>query len=297
MEGTAATSTPDIQPIACLNTGEQTPFARESVTISKQQDIEQRCRINYLEALHARDKEKINALEQEIILKDAKIKDLEKRLFGKSSEKSKNQKTGKDTDNSDQETKRKRGQQTGSKGHGRTSRPNLPVVQTDPLDLPDEEKKCPVCGLPHIRKPELDEQSDVVEIKVRAHTRRSPRPAYTRNPGCKCDNNLPAVITAPPPPRLIPRSPYGVSFRAEVILSKYRYGQPANRHLQDLNDLGLPVSPGTLAGGLQNLAPLFEPVLEALYIRQMGENIFHNDETRWEVFVEIEGKAGTRWYL
>ncbi|MCP4701184.1 MAG: transposase [Gammaproteobacteria bacterium] len=25
--------------------------------------------------------------------------------------------------------------------------------------------------------------------------------------------------------------------------------------------------------------------------------IFHNDETRWEVFVEIEGKAGTRWYL
>jgi transposase len=299
MEGTAATSTPDIQPIACLNTGEQTPFARELITISKQQDIEQRCRINYLEAQHARNKEKINALEQEIILKDAKIRDLEKRLFGKSSEKSKNQKTGKDTGSSDSDgqAKRKRGQQQGSRGHGRTSRPDLPVVQTDPLDLPDEEKKCPVCGLPHIRKPELDEQSDVIEIKVRAHTRRSPRPAYTRNPGCKCDNNLPAVIAAPPPPRLIPRSPYGVSFWVEVILSKYRYGQPANRHLQDLNDLGLPVSPGTLAGGLQNLAPLFEPVLEALYIRQMGEKIFHNDETRWEVFVEIEGKVGTRWYL
>ena len=302
MEGTAAThSAPDAQPIACFDTGRQVPFARELVTITKQQDIEQRCRIKYLEAQHARDKAKINALEQEIILKDAKIRDLEKRLFGKSSEKSKNQKTGKDTGkdtgNSDEEAKRKRGQQTGSRGHGRTSRPNLPVVHADPLDLPDEEKKCPVCGLPHIRKPELDEQSDVAEIKVRAHTRRYPRPAYTRNPGCTCDNNLPAVITAPPPPRLIPRSPYGVSFWVEVILSKYRYGQPANRHLQDLNDLGLPVSPGTLAGGLQNLAPLFEPVLEALYIRQMGEKIFHNDETRWEVFVEIEGKAGTRWYL
>ncbi|HSQ07260.1 MAG TPA: transposase [Chromatiaceae bacterium] len=59
----------------------------------------------------------------------------------------------------------------------------------------------------------------------------------------------------------------------------------------------MPVSPGTLAGGLQALAVLFEPVLEALYCKQMSEPLFHNDETRWEVFVEIAGKVGTRWYL
>jgi transposase len=29
----------------------------------------------------------------------------------------------------------------------------------------------------------------------------------------------------------------------------------------------------------------------------MSEELFHNDETRWEVFVQIEGKQGTRWYL
>ncbi|MCP4398371.1 MAG: transposase, partial [bacterium] len=27
------------------------------------------------------------------------------------------------------------------------------------------------------------------------------------------------------------------------------------------------------------------------------EELFFNDETRWEVFVELEGKVGTRWYL
>jgi predicted DCC family thiol-disulfide oxidoreductase YuxK len=32
-------------------------------------------------------------------------------------------------------------------------------------------------------------------------------------------------------------------------------------------------------------------VLEALYCKQMSEQLFHNDETRWEVFVEIEGKV------
>ncbi len=52
-----------------------------------------------------------------------------------------------------------------------------------------------------------------------------------------------------------------------------------------------------MAGGLKALAPLFTPILEEFYCRQMGEELFHNDETRWEVFEAIEGKVGTRWYL
>ncbi len=297
MEGTAATpSAPEAQPaMARLDTG-QTPFAQQWVTLTKQEDIERRCRLNYLEAQQARSKAKIAELEQEIILKDARIKDLEHRLFGKQSEKD-SKKKSESSDQPEPKPKRPRGQQRDSLGHGRTHRPDLPIIQADPLDLPDDQKTCPLCGLPHIRTPALDEHSDIIEVEVKAHTRRYPRPAYRRHPGGQCDNHLPAIITAPPPPKLIPGGAYGVSFWMEVILSKYRYGQPVNRHLQDLNDLALPVSPGTVAGGLQTLAPLFEPVLEALYLRQMGEQIFHNDETRWEVFVEMEGKVGTRWYL
>jgi hypothetical protein len=29
----------------------------------------------------------------------------------------------------------------------------------------------------------------------------------------------------------------------------------------------------------------------------MTEKLFHGDETRWEVFEEVEGKTGHRWYL
>jgi transposase len=35
---------------------------------------------------------------------------------------------------------------------------------------------------------------------------------------------------------------------------------------------------------LQKIAVLFEPVMTKLYERQMGEKLFHGDETRWEVF-------------
>lgn len=270
-------------------------FAREWVTISKQEHIDLRARARYWEAQHARVKIQIEALKQALALKDATITDLRQRLFGKKSEKHAALPSEKDRGEGDGVPKRKRGQQPGCAGHGRTPRPTLPVVaeQHDPAD---GQSACPHCGLPYRRTPALDEQSAVIEVQVRAYTRRITRCAYTRDPGCCCENT-PAVISAPPPARLIARSPFGVSFWVEMLLGKYRYGQPSNRLLQDLADQGLPVSPGTLAGGLQRLAGLFEPVLEALYCKQMSEELFHNDETRWEVFVELQGKVGTRWYL
>ena len=270
-----------------------TPFSQELVTITKQERIDLTAQANYWKAQYARVKAENEALKQELAVKDAKIKDLQNRLFGKKSEKDNPKHSEKGATESS--STRKRGQQPGCRGHGRTPRPNLPIV-VEHSDLPEDKKSCPICGLPYERNPALDEQSDVIEVNVKAYTRRINRAAYTRNPVCTCEGT-PAILTAPPPPRLIPRSPYGVSVWVEVILSKYCYSQPSNRYLQDLSDLGFPLSPGTLAGGLQALAPLFDPILEALYCKQMSEELFHNDETRWEVFVELPGKVGTRWYL
>jgi transposase len=268
------------------------PFAQEWVTITKEEHIDLIQRASYWEAQHTRIKQELERAREENRYKDAKIKDLQKRLFGKKSEKQ----TSARSEKANQPTStRKRGQQPGSNGHGRTPRANLPVVP-EVRDLPEEEKCCPRCGLPHAPKPGLDETSEIIEIDVKAYKRRVHRPAYVRNPGCRCPDT-PAVMTAPPPPRLIPRSPYGVSFWVEVLLNKFQYAQPTQRHLQDLRDRALAASPGTVAGGLRAIAPLFEPIMEGLYQQQMTETLFHNDETRWEVFVELEGKVGSRWYL
>ena len=58
---------------------------------------------------------------------------------------------------------------------------------------------------------------------------------------------------------------------------------------------GLPLAQGTFTDGLQRIAVLVEPLMTALYERQMGEKLFHGDETRWEVCEEVEGKTGHRW--
>jgi len=287
MENITSSTTTESHPVEPA-----TPFSQELVTITKKDYIELTHQINYWKAQHAHLKQKCADLEDACQYKDAKIKDLQKRVFGKKSEKQSAVKSEKEEQSA---TRRKRGQQPGSSGHGRTPRPDLPVI-LEVLDLPEEEKRCQCCGLPYVSTPALDKQNDFIEVDVKAYIRRIQRPAYQRHPGCCCPE-IPAIITAPQLPRLIPRSPYQVSFWVEVLLSKFHYAQPTNRYLQDLSDQALDVSPGTVAGGLKKLAPLFEPMMDALYQKQMTEALFHNDETRWEVFVELEGKVGTRWYL
>lgn len=269
-----------------------TPFSQEMVLISKQDLIALRHKIGSLEAQLAQSKGKLNALNKVLLLKEAQIKDLNNRIFGKKTEKNASHDS---KPNTPPPPTRKKGQQEGTPGHGPTHRPKL-TVKDETVDLPEEQKTCPQCGLPHVRREALDETSNIIEVVVQAHVRRIHRPAYVPNEGCCCPG-VPAVIIAPPPFRLLPRTHFGVSFWVEIIISKFLFAQSTHRCLQNLNDLGLPVSPGTVAGSLKAIAPLFTPIMEALYVRQMSETLFHNDETRWSVFVKIEGKIGTGWYL
>jgi transposase len=272
--------------------GGDNPFARQWVILTKEEHIALIHQANYWQAQHAQLSRKFATQANVIEHCKAKIKDLQRRVFGKKSEKrgsSQSQRVERSSGG------RQRGQQPGCSGHGRTPRPDLPVV-TQVRDLAADEKHCPCCGLPYVPSPALDEHNEFIEVAVNAYTRRVHRPAYVRNRQCHCAAT-PAVISAPPVPRLIPRSPYLVSFWVEVLLSKFHYGQPTHRYLQDLRDQALSVSAGTVAGGLRAIAPLFEPILAALYEKQMTEQLFFNDETRWEVFVALEGKVGSRWYL
>ncbi len=124
--------------------------------------------------------------------------------------------------------------------------------------------------------------------------RRIQRPRYQKMCGCP---QVAGLVTAPPAPRVIPKSPLGVSVWTQVLLDKYLSGRPTSRFCEALRHHGLHLSQGTLTDGLQRLAGLFEPVMRALYERQMREKLFHGDETRWDVCEEVEGKTGHRWYL
>ena len=122
---TQSSSPPSGKDIACVS-----PFGQEWVKITKEEHITLIHEARYWKAQHAQLKEKFRKLEEASQHKDAKIKDLQNRLFGKKSEKQTAAKSEAPPTDSD----RKRGGQPGSQGHGRTQRPDLPVTQEE-IDL------------------------------------------------------------------------------------------------------------------------------------------------------------------
>jgi transposase len=283
---------PNLNSISDLATGngnDVTPFSQQSVVLTKQAYIELTWEAHYWRAQHARLLEREAALKAEVATLHATIRDLNQRLYGAKSEKA----AGCDAaGQSKSGSPRHRGQQPGSQGHGRRDRSALPVV-AEVHDLSEAAKHCPTCGEAFAPFPGAEE-STIIEVQVHAHMRRIQRLRYQKTCGCP---QVAGIVTAPPAPRVIPKSSLGVSVWTQVLLDKYLYGRPTYRFCEALRHHGLPLSQGTLTEGLQRLAGLLEPVMPALYERQMREKLFHGDETRWEVFEEVEGKTGHRWYL
>ena len=204
---------------------------------------------------------------------------LSKALFGSKSERQKKPGTG-----------RKRGQQRGATGHGRTRRPGL-REKKERRNPPKDARVCSCCGKPYVANGERS--TTVVEIEVKAHTRRIVRPRWRR--GCDCASS-PLEVTAPPVPRLFPGTPYGTSVWARFLFEHSACLRPLSRIAAWLADQGLPVSPGTLADSLKRFVPLFEPLAGAILAHQNRTAVRHADETGWRVqeFCE-QGRSSRAW--
>jgi transposase len=266
-----------------------TPFSQQTVVLTKQAYIELKWKANYWQAQYERLVEREAALKADVEALQATIRDLTQRLYGVKSE----QAAGPDRAGTSQAiSPRKRGQQPGSPGHGRSDRSALTVV-AEVHDVSETAKHCPACGAAFVPFPG-SEESNLIEVQVQAYIRRIQRQRYHKT--CQCPH-VPGIVIAPPAPRLIPKSPLGVSVWTMVLLDKYLYGRPTHRFCEEWRHYGLPLAQGTLTDGLQRIAGLFAPLRQALHERQMGEKLFHGDETRWEVFEEVAGKTGHRWYL
>src|SRR5262249_8357790 len=266
-----------------------TPFSHQTVVLTKQDYIPLKWEANDWRAQHARLVQREAALKAHVEALEAQIRDLTQRLYGTKSEKSAaSEARGK----VNAVQPRKRGQQPGTPGHGRSERSTLPVV-VEGHDVSEAVKPGPQWGEALAPFPGV-EGCEIIAGQVQAHLRRIQRPRSHTT--CRCAQR-PGIVTAPPVPRVIPKSPLGVSVWTMVLLDKYLYSRPTHRLCHELEQYGFHLSQGTLTDGLQRLKVLFEPLMPLLYARQMTEKLFHGDETRWAVCEEIAGKTGHRWYL
>ena len=98
------------------------------ILITEKEYLELKSEVGYWQAMHKKAISRENKLKQTIKEQEGQIRDLRSRLFGKKSEKKSEKKSSSKDEGKSKSSnpKRPRGQQPGSKGHGRTARPDLP---------------------------------------------------------------------------------------------------------------------------------------------------------------------------
>ena len=181
-----------------------------------------------------------------------------------------------------------RGQQRGAPGHGRRLYEELPP-RTVVHDLPEDERRCPTCGEPYDACGSEDAITIEWEVLIRRviHQRRKYRQA--------CDCAAPVMLTAPPPPKLIPKGLLEVSAIANLVVNKFLHGQPINRQLHELALLcGVRFAPGTMVGVQDKVGSLLRPLYQTILHHLRDADHWHADETRW---MQYGDETKHRWWL
>jgi transposase len=267
---------------------------RQQVDGLQRDNLELRRQVGYWKSRHRDSLARIAALEKDVERLEGEKRQLKADLFGRRSEtQSRNERANHLDDPQDdpQKPQRKRGQQPENPGPKRRDYSPLPA-RVSSSELPPERCACPRCGRPLLARSDT-EDSEQIEIEVQAYRRVIRRRRYRRT--CTCDG--PSTVTAPALPKLIPKSRYGTSVWVEILLDKYSSYRPTERLLASWRLWGLDLAAGTVTDGLRRLEVLLRPIYEALKERNPRGDLHQGDETRWRVFVALEGKQGYGWWL
>ncbi len=267
---------------------------RNRVDLLERENLGLRQQAGYWQSRHRDALRRIGQLEQQVEHLQGEKRQLQADLFGRRSETTSLKDRSNHLDDPQDDTRgpgRKRGQQAGNPGPKRRDYSSLPVRESF-VELPHEQRVCPDCGQP-LRLRSDTEDSEQIEIDVRAHRRIIHRRRYERT--CACQGNR--TLTAPPLPKLIPKGLYGTSIWVEILLDKYSSYRPTERFLASWRLGDLDLAAGTVTDGLQRLEILLRPIYEAIKERNPNGDLHLADETRWRVFVVQEGKQGYGWWL
>ena len=155
---------------------------------------------------------------------------------------------------------------------------HFPRIQI-PHDLPEAQKICTKCPVPHLLKRIGEETRECYrfqppKISVELHVR------YTY----VCDQRHEDVITAPNPPTLLPKTMASPSLLAHLVTAKFDDGIPLYRVSRQLERSGMDLSPGTAGTwvnkiGGDKVIPLIELLREAIFV----PGFMHMDESYLQV--------------
>ena len=199
--------------------------------------------------------------------------------------------TGDKTMKNDNE-KKKSGGQPGHQGNGRKIPEGLPIVDVI-ITLPEGET---IHGSPTEnwkKQNRMEEISYLIRKKVEWYVERIIRRKYT--PPEDCEQDVPPLITAPMPGKLIPQGKYALEVWLDILIDKFQQHVPVQRQIFVAQQAGVNLIPGTVFGGLKSIYEThLEPLYEQLVVELRKGERWHADETRWYMLCDAMKKL---WYM
>jgi transposase len=164
-------------------------------------------------------------------------------------------------------------------------------------DPPEEEKHCPCCG--ELRPSMGDECSDEYEL-VPAHVVRKHhvRKKYGQ---CSCEAfqgaAAPAVVIAPPPSKIAPKSAFSNATIAFFMASKFCDYIPFYRMSKMLERNGLEVSRATLCNLAMRVGSAIGDIIDLMWRDVRGSPVILIDETTLQVLNNAKGDSRSTCYM
>ena len=195
----------------------------------RQEVHELRCDVAYWKSMHARAVDRNTKLQAELDSAKAEIRQLKAERFGKQSEKQSATDRSNDLDDprDPATSKKKRGQQPGRPAPKRRDYSHL-TASEELIDLAGDAKICDCCGKPLADLGPTD-AVEQIEIETIVYRRVIRRKRYRQT--CDCAGRA-RTVTAPLPPKVLPKSIYGTSLWTHLLLEKFHLQRPMHRTIE-----------------------------------------------------------------
>jgi len=234
---------------------------------------------------------------------------MKKKVFGASSEKSREELTGQmnllfDEAELHLAIERKEKESAPVAGYTRKKRAgnvaeilpeNVPVEVVEHR-LPESKRSCPQCGttMTEIGK---DVRRSLVIVPAQVKIREDWFYTYACQK-CKLEGTEAPILKADKIPPVIPGSYASPEAIAHIAVQKYVMGSPLYRQAQELNRSGVMLSRQTMSNWLMWVsAHWLAPIYEQLHKQLVSRQVLHADETTLQVLHEEGKKAQSKSYM
>jgi transposase len=232
-------------------------------------------------------RERAEALEADVKDLNARIEAMERRIFGKKSERMKS----KERELREGEASKRNGPEAQEKRRTNEKRRARIPSRTILHPVAASDCACPACGGVAEREVGSGRQSTIYEyipgrFEQQIHVQQTL--------ACRCGEY---VVTAPPPAKVVEKGQYGPGLVAHVVVARTLDSIPFHRQQKQFERLDIPVNESTLCGLYHRAADLLRPIYPCIVERVAEERVAQADETPLKMHGRGDGKSrpGFMW--